>query len=142
MEYFRRLREAAPEAWILAEKILQPGEFLRESWPIEGTSGYDFLNVAAGVLLRHEGMEALRGIYARFSGEPLAVRPTIFFSGSSDEARAVAARHAEVQLLYGEPPPLIAELASRFRDAAEAQGFLRRSLRSTHSRTPHCGWLC
>jgi (1->4)-alpha-D-glucan 1-alpha-D-glucosylmutase len=46
LEYFRRLRQAAPEAWIVAEKILEPGEFLRPSWPIEGTSGYDFLNVA------------------------------------------------------------------------------------------------
>ena len=40
-----RLRQRAPDAWIIGEKILEPGEFLRENWPIEGTSGYDFLNV-------------------------------------------------------------------------------------------------
>ncbi len=57
-EYLRRLREHAPEAWIVAEKILEPGEFLRESWPIEGTSGYDFLNVALGVLVCAGGDEA------------------------------------------------------------------------------------
>ena len=48
LQYFQRLRERAPEAWIVGEKILEPGELLREDWPIEGTSGYDFLNMALG----------------------------------------------------------------------------------------------
>ena len=68
--YFRRLRERAPDAWIVAEKILEPGEFLRESWPIEGTSGYDFLNTALGVLVAPEGMQELNDIYEEFTGEP------------------------------------------------------------------------
>jgi (1->4)-alpha-D-glucan 1-alpha-D-glucosylmutase len=29
---------------ILVEKILSPGERLREQWPVEGTTGYEFLN--------------------------------------------------------------------------------------------------
>ncbi len=74
LQYFQRLRERAPEAWILGEKILQPGEFLRESWPIEGTSGYDFLNVTLSVLLQPEGMKALNEIYGRFTGEPTEFR--------------------------------------------------------------------
>jgi len=69
LEYFRRLREAAPEAWIVGEKILEPGEFLREDWPIEGTSGYDFLNVALSLLVKPEGMAALSHIYAEFTGQ-------------------------------------------------------------------------
>ncbi len=28
LEYFQRLRARAPEAWIVGEKILEPGEFL------------------------------------------------------------------------------------------------------------------
>jgi (1->4)-alpha-D-glucan 1-alpha-D-glucosylmutase len=68
LEYFRRLRQAAPEAWIIAEKILEPGEFLRPSWPIEGTSGYDFLNVALGVLVQPEGVNQLTQFYADFTG--------------------------------------------------------------------------
>ena len=70
-QYLRRLRERAPEAWIVAEKILEPGEFLRESWPIEGTSGYDFLNVALGVLISPEGMKELNEIYEEFTSEPI-----------------------------------------------------------------------
>jgi (1->4)-alpha-D-glucan 1-alpha-D-glucosylmutase len=70
MQYLRRLRERAPDAWIVAEKILEPGEFLRESWPIEGTSGYDFLNTALGVLVAPDGMQELSDIYEEFTAEP------------------------------------------------------------------------
>jgi alkanesulfonate monooxygenase len=54
--------------------------------------------------------------------KPLAVPPLVFFSGSSDAAVGVAARHAEVQLIYGEPPPLAAPLIARVRDAAAEAG--------------------
>ena len=40
--YLERLREAGIEhVWV--EKILEPGEPLRD-WPVEGTTGYEFLN--------------------------------------------------------------------------------------------------
>ncbi len=74
-EYFQRLRAAAPNAWIIGEKILEPGEFLRESWPIQGTSGYDFLNIALGVLLEPRGMARLTDIYGAFTGEPTTFPP-------------------------------------------------------------------
>jgi len=72
LEYFERLREAAPQAWIVGEKILAQGEFLRTSWPIQGTSGYDFLNVANGLLIHPQGVEQLSQIYVEFTGEPIA----------------------------------------------------------------------
>jgi (1->4)-alpha-D-glucan 1-alpha-D-glucosylmutase len=68
-QYFERLRERAPEAWIVGEKILEPGEWLREDWPIEGTSGYDFLNIAMGVLVNREGLQKLGEYYAAFTGD-------------------------------------------------------------------------
>lgn len=70
LQYFRRLRHQAPDAWIVGEKILEPGEFLREEWPIEGTSGYDFLNVVLNVLVDSAGMHELNEIYADFTNEP------------------------------------------------------------------------
>jgi (1->4)-alpha-D-glucan 1-alpha-D-glucosylmutase len=69
LEYLKRLRENAPDAYIVGEKILEPGEFLRESWPIQGTTGYDFLNVAAGVLVAPEGMAELTSIYGDFTDQ-------------------------------------------------------------------------
>jgi (1->4)-alpha-D-glucan 1-alpha-D-glucosylmutase len=49
--YFQRLRENAPGAWIVAEKILHPGEPLPQSWPVDGTTGYDALREIAGVFV-------------------------------------------------------------------------------------------
>ncbi|MCU1223745.1 MAG: malto-oligosyltrehalose synthase [Edaphobacter sp.] len=69
LEYMQRLRERAPEAWIVGEKILEPGEFLRESWPIQGTTGYDFLNAVGGVLVSQEGMAELTEVYHAFLGK-------------------------------------------------------------------------
>ncbi len=70
LEYFERLREHVPDGWIIGEKILEPGEFLRESWPIEGTSGYDFMNAVGGVLVDPAGLKKLRASYGSFTGEP------------------------------------------------------------------------
>jgi (1->4)-alpha-D-glucan 1-alpha-D-glucosylmutase len=69
LQYFERLRERAPEAWIVGEKILESGEWLREEWPIQGTSGYDFLNVAMGVLIQPEGLKRLGELYTEFTGD-------------------------------------------------------------------------
>jgi len=70
-EYFERLRKRAPDAWIIGEKILEPGEFLREDWPIDGTSGYDFLNVCNNLIVYENGMKELTAIYSEFTREPI-----------------------------------------------------------------------
>ena len=69
LEYLKRLRQYAPDAWVVGEKILEPGEFLRESWPIQGTTGYDFLNVVAGVLVAPDGMAELTSVYGDFTDQ-------------------------------------------------------------------------
>ncbi|HTX75952.1 MAG TPA: malto-oligosyltrehalose synthase [Terracidiphilus sp.] len=67
-QYFARLRARAPEAWIIGEKILEPGESLRQSWPIDGTTGYDFLNICNRVLMYGDGLREFGSIYAEFTG--------------------------------------------------------------------------
>ena len=66
--YLTRLAEAAPDAWIVAEKILEPGERLPSSWPVAGTTGYDFLNLAGGVLVDPGGEDACTSVYAGLTG--------------------------------------------------------------------------
>ncbi len=68
-EYLDRLRAAAPEAWIVVEKILEPGEPLPPSWPVAGTSGYDFIHRVGGVLLDPAGEPPLTAFYREFTGE-------------------------------------------------------------------------
>ena len=53
--YMRRLRDAAPEAWIVVEKILGVGESLPVSWPVAGTTGYDALREVCGLFIDPAG---------------------------------------------------------------------------------------
>src|SRR5262249_23026977 len=53
--YLRRLRDAAPETWIVAEKILGVGESLPVSWPVAGTTGYDALREVCGLFIDSAG---------------------------------------------------------------------------------------
>jgi (1->4)-alpha-D-glucan 1-alpha-D-glucosylmutase len=62
--YLRRLaadlhREAGGSPAILVEKILERGEELAEHWGVEGTTGYDFADLAGGVLVDEAGAAAL-----------------------------------------------------------------------------------
>lgn len=69
-QYFEQLRKDAPDVWILAEKILEPGERFRADWPIDGTTGYDFVNVVASLFVDSRNEEEFTSIYAEFTGEP------------------------------------------------------------------------
>lgn len=68
--YLRRLREHAPDIWLVVEKILQPGERLPGAWPVAGTSGYDFLNAVGGLFVDPAGEAPLTDFYAEFTGQP------------------------------------------------------------------------
>jgi len=68
-QYCRRLRAAAPDAWIVVEKILHPGEWLRPSWPVHGTTGYDFLNAVNQLYVDSRGEAALTQAYVDFTGQ-------------------------------------------------------------------------
>ncbi len=70
-EYLWRLRELAPEAWIVIEKILLPGEALPAQWPVAGTTGYDFLNRMNSLFVDEEGGADLTAFYHKFTGRPL-----------------------------------------------------------------------
>ncbi|MCA1823947.1 MAG: malto-oligosyltrehalose synthase, partial [Frankia sp.] len=67
-EYLARLAEAAPRAWLVAEKILEPGEAL-PAWPVAGTTGYDFLNDVGGLFVDPRAEQPLTETYAEFTGE-------------------------------------------------------------------------
>ena len=47
-----RLDEAGSGVWALVEKILEGGEELPADWPVAGTTGYDWLNMAGGLLVQ------------------------------------------------------------------------------------------
>jgi (1->4)-alpha-D-glucan 1-alpha-D-glucosylmutase len=67
----RRLGPRRPDGpfYLVVEKILSPHERLREDWPIHGTTGYDFLNQALGLLVDPSAEAAVSQGYVEFTGE-------------------------------------------------------------------------
>ncbi len=83
-EYLERLRRAGVErVWV--EKILEPGEELRD-WPVEGTTGYEFLNEVLGLFVDPAAESALTSLYREVTGE---ARP---FAEVAAEAKLEQAR--------------------------------------------------
>jgi len=73
-EYFRQLQrgcaevlgaEGAGDFFVVAEKILAPGEPLPEGWASAGTTGYEFLNLVNGIFVDRTQARALEQVYAR-----------------------------------------------------------------------------
>lgn len=97
----------------------------------------DFLDKDARYARCDEFLEIVRRLWAGetvdFQGEHLQVEaatlgqipfevPDIYFGGSSPAGIAVAAKHADVYLTWGEPPAAVAEKIERVRKAAADLG--------------------
>jgi (1->4)-alpha-D-glucan 1-alpha-D-glucosylmutase len=68
-QYFIRLRQSCPNAWIVAEKILEHGETLPSDWVIDGTTGYDFLNLVGGLFVNPDSELLLSQLLEEITGE-------------------------------------------------------------------------
>ncbi len=67
--YLSKLRAAIGEdVYLVVEKILAPGETLPSDWPVEGTTGYEFIASQVPVLLDADGFRAVRKAYEQVSG--------------------------------------------------------------------------
>lgn len=71
-KYLERLRAAARHAWIVVEKILEPGETLPESWPVDGTTGYEFANLVTQLFVEPTSEAPLSRFYHEFTGDHTA----------------------------------------------------------------------
>ncbi len=105
-EYCQRLRQRLTELrdtapYVVVEKILGRGEPLRDDWPVDGTTGYDFMNDVGALLHDPAGAEPLAqtwhdisGRSARFADEALIARRKILAENLSAELdRAARALH-------------------------------------------------
>jgi (1->4)-alpha-D-glucan 1-alpha-D-glucosylmutase len=82
-EYFEKLQLHCAKAlhiplpkdgraiYLIVEKILSGDEQLPKNWPVHGTTGYDFANQVAGVLVDHNAEGAITKIFKRFIGHSL-----------------------------------------------------------------------
>ncbi|NLC71829.1 MAG: malto-oligosyltrehalose synthase, partial [Desulfuromonadaceae bacterium] len=86
--YLQRLHSQHREAYIVVEKILAPEEDLPSSWPVQGTTGYDFLNQVNGLFLDPAGEGALDRFYAEITGGRIPYRSTLL-----EKKRLISGRH-------------------------------------------------
>ncbi|HRU38368.1 MAG TPA: malto-oligosyltrehalose synthase, partial [Candidatus Goldiibacteriota bacterium] len=66
--YLRKIREKEPSIFIVAEKILSFSENLPHFWPIQGSTGYDFLNYSDGIFCFRQNAKKFDRIYEKFAG--------------------------------------------------------------------------
>lgn len=127
-QYFGRLREACPDSWIIAEKILEENEAIPSDWPVDGTTGYDFLNLLGGLFIDPGGEEILTHFYGEFTGE----------SASFNELARICKRLVLTELLGSE----LNRLASLFVDICERhrrhRDYTRYELREALCETAAC----
>jgi (1->4)-alpha-D-glucan 1-alpha-D-glucosylmutase len=108
-EYLERLRDhGLAHVWV--EKILEPGEELR-LWPVEGTTGYEFLNDVLGIFVDPAAEAPLTELYAEVTGErrPFA---EIAAEAKLEQARTDFEREVERLRRLLDEPGLAEALAS------------------------------
>ena len=90
-QYFERLRALEGAHWVLAEKVLAADERLPIGFQVDGTTGYDFLNVVGRLFVDPGAEHALTRAYCRLAQLP-----------SYDVQRAVrAAKARALRELFG-----------------------------------------
>lgn len=76
-QYLNRLREYAPESYLVVEKILELAEELPVNWSIQGTSGYDFLGQVNYIFSQPASEKKFDEIYHRFLGRTVKCQELI-----------------------------------------------------------------
>jgi (1->4)-alpha-D-glucan 1-alpha-D-glucosylmutase len=96
--YLTRLRvEGVEHAWV--EKILDPGEKLRDGWPVDGTVGYEFLNDLAALFVDRSGEAALDALWQEIAGD---ARPFADYAFEAKLEQASGTFRADVERLAGD----------------------------------------
>jgi (1->4)-alpha-D-glucan 1-alpha-D-glucosylmutase len=80
--------------YIVVEKILGHDELLRREWPVEGTTGYEFINLVNGVFVDASSGQALRELYTDFT------RARVRFSDLVYECKRLILKAAMSSELY------------------------------------------
>jgi (1->4)-alpha-D-glucan 1-alpha-D-glucosylmutase len=115
-EYLGRLHDAAPDAWIVVEKILEPGEELPD-WPVGGTTGYDAMAAVCGVFVDTSTEAFFDTLEHHLTGQETSWQDMVHQSKYSVATTLLAAELARMSALVPEidaAPRALAELAACF----------------------------
>lgn len=101
-----------PSLFVVVEKILGKGEQLPRTWPVSGTTGYDFLNLVNGLFVQAEQERAMDTCYGRFIGPRLPYEELVY---ESKKLIMRASMSSEINVL-GHQLNLLSERDRRYRD--------------------------
>lgn len=73
-------RELGRPLFVVVEKILGKDEPLPETWPISGTTGYDFLNLLNGLFVQTTNERAMNETYVRFIRRRISFEDLVYES--------------------------------------------------------------
>ncbi len=111
-QYLTRLREQAPDAYLVVEKILEPNEELPINWPIQGTSGYDFLNIVNGIFCQQITEQEFNDIYHRFIGRKVSYEDLV-----DENKRLIISKHLAGDI--DNLAHLLKQISGRYRYASD-----------------------
>lgn len=77
LQYLSWLRRMSEDLYIVVEKILEWNEELPTAWPVQGTTGYDFLNTVNGIFCLRKNELQFDKIYRRFTDFATAYRDLV-----------------------------------------------------------------
>ena len=75
-----REKPLQPPLYVVVEKILGPEEPIPKTWPVAGTTGYDFTNLVGGLFVDPAGFAELQKNYQRFIDEEMIFREVAYQS--------------------------------------------------------------
>jgi len=128
--YLSRLRHEGPDAYIAVEKILEWEEELPRGWPVQGTTGYEFLNRVNGLFCDQGARQKLDRIYARFGPPKLSYEELVI-----DKKRLMIRK--EMQGDLDNLAHLMRQVAGRYRHSSDITTYgLRRALVEVLTRFP------
>ncbi len=113
--YLRRLQAAIAErtggnGHVVAEKILGRDESLREDWPVAGTTGYEFADLAEGLFVDRGGAERIERAHAAMVAAAGRPRPPAAPGLDFERLAARCKRLVLDQLFAGEGGTLALQL--------------------------------
>jgi (1->4)-alpha-D-glucan 1-alpha-D-glucosylmutase len=75
--YLERLAAQANGAWVVVEKILEPGERLPHDWACSGTTGYDALNNVLGLFVDPAAEAPLSALWQSVTGSVVSYEEVV-----------------------------------------------------------------
>ena len=76
--YLDQLRQlVADDTYLVVEKILEPEEKLKNDWPIQGSTGYDFLSMVNNLFTDKSGEKKIIKFYRKLIGDRRSVHDQI-----------------------------------------------------------------